>query len=100
MKMSLLTLSLCLLLSVSGCAQLGYYAQAVEGQVSLLSSAKPIDRWLADPSVKDELKTRLRRTQQIRAFAARELGLPDNGSYKNYAELKRKYVMWNVVACR
>ena len=26
------------------------------------------------------------------------LGLPDNGSYKNYAELKRKYVMWNVIA--
>lgn len=98
MKKSLLPLSLCLLVTVSGCAQLGYYAQAVEGQVSLLSSAKPIDQWLADPSVKDDLKLRLRRTQQIRAFAARELGLPDNGSYKNYAELKRKYVMWNVVA--
>lgn len=98
MKKSLLPLSLCLLLSVSGCAQLGYYAQAVEGQVSLLSSAKPIDQWLADPAVKDDLKSRLRRTQQIRAFAAKELGLPDNGSYKNYADLKRKYVMWNVVA--
>ena len=98
MKKSLLLLSLCLLLSVSGCAQLGYYAQAVEGQVSLLSSARPIDQWLVDPSVKDDLKSRLRRTQQIRAFAAKELGLPDNGSYKDYAELKRKYVMWNVVA--
>ncbi len=97
-KKSLLPLSLCLLLSVAGCAQLGYYAQAVEGQVSLLSSARPIDQWLADPAVRDDLKSRLRRTQQIRAFAARELGLPDNGSYKNYADLKRKYVMWNVVA--
>ncbi len=98
MKKSLLPLSLCLFLSVSGCAQLGYYAQAVEGQVSLLSSARPIDQWLADPAVRDDLKSRLRRTQQIRAFAARELGLPDNGSYKNYADLKRNYVMWNVVA--
>ncbi len=98
MKQSLLPLLLCLSLSVSGCAQLSYYAQAVEGQVSLLSSAKPIDQWLTDPLVRDDLKTRLRHAQQIRAFAARELGLPDNGSYKNYAELKRKYVMWNVVA--
>ncbi len=98
MKLSLQPLWLCLLISISGCAQLGYYAQAVEGQVSLLSNAKPIDQWLADPSVKDDLKSRLRRTQQIRDFAARELGLPDNGSYKNYADLKRKYVMWNVVA--
>ncbi len=97
-KSLLLLLSLCLLVFVSGCAQLGYYAQAVEGQVSLLSSARPIDQWLADPAVRDDLKSRLRRTQQIRAFAAKELGLPDNGSYKNYADLKRKFVMWNVVA--
>ena len=27
-----------------------------------------------------------------------ELGLPDNGSYKNYAALKRPFVLWNVVA--
>lgn len=99
LKKSLL-LSLCLSSSllVSGCAQLGYYAQAVEGQVSLLSRARPIDQWLSDPAVTDDLKSRLKRTQQIRAFAARELGLPDNGSYKNYADLKRKYVMWNVIA--
>ncbi len=86
------------LLDLSGCAQLGYYAQAMQGQMQLVSSARPIDRWLADPSVKTELKDRLKRVQEIRAYAARELGLPDNGSYKNYAQLNNKYVMWNVVA--
>ena len=85
-------------LLTGGCAQLSYYAQAMQGQMSLLSSARPIDEWLADPKVNEDLKTRLARTQQIRAFAARELGLPDNGSYKNYADLNRPYVMWNVVA--
>ncbi len=97
-KLLLLCLWLSLTLSLTGCAQMGYYAQAVQGQVSLLSRAKPIQQWLADPAVADDLKSRLRRTQQIRTFAAHELGLPDNGSYKNYADLKRKYVMWNVVA--
>ncbi len=97
-KVLLSALSLSSVLWLSGCAQLGYYAQAVQGQVSLLSQARPIDQWLADPAVADDLKSRLKRTQEIRAFAARELGLPDNGSYKNYADLKRKYVMWNVVA--
>ncbi len=87
-----------LLIAAGGCAQLGYYAQAMQGQMSLLASAKPIDDWLADPKVEDKLKTRLRQTRAIRAFAASELGLPDNGSYKNYADLKRPYVMWNVVA--
>ena len=31
-------------------------------------------------------------------FAAEELKLPDNPSYKRYADLKRKAVVWNVVA--
>lgn len=91
-------LGACVLLAVAGCAQLGYYMQAMQGQMSLMSEAKPIDQWLADPLVKEDLKGRLKRVREIRAYAARELGLPDNASYKNYADLKRKFVMWNVVA--
>ncbi len=87
-----------LLLAISGCAQLAYYAQAMQGQMALSSSAKPIDEWLADPKVAESLKSRLKRVREIRAFAAAELGLPDNGSYKKYADLKRSYVMWNVIA--
>src|SRR6185295_19176278 len=34
----------------------------------------------------------------IRDFAARELKLPDNGSYRGYAELPRPFVVRNVVA--
>lgn len=86
------------LLACAGCAQLGYYMQAMQGQMSLMSEARPIDQWLADPQVNADLKGRLKRVREIRAYAARELGLPDNGSYKNYADLKRKFVMWNVVA--
>lgn len=85
-------------LSLGGCASLGYYMQAMQGQLSLMSSAKPIDQWLADPTVDEDLKSRLQRAKNIRAFAARELGLPDNRSYTSYADLKRPYVMWNVVA--
>ena len=33
-----------------------------------------------------------------RDFASRELGLPDNGSYRSYADLSAPYVVWNVVA--
>lgn len=84
--------------SVAGCAQLGYYAQAAHGQFSLLSAARPIDEWLANPSVEQDLKGRLAKVKEIRTFAARELGLPDNGSYTTYADLQRPFVMWNVVA--
>ena len=87
-----------LVLTSTGCAQLSYYAQATQGQLGLVASAKPIDQWLADPNVSDQLKQRLTRTQQIRKFAVQELDLPDNGSYTKYAELNRPYVVWNVIA--
>jgi predicted aminopeptidase len=84
--------------SIGGCAQLGYYVQAAQGQFNLLSSARPIEDWLSSPSVDESLKDKLVKVKNIRAFAARELALPDNQSYTTYADLKRPYVMWNVVA--
>jgi predicted aminopeptidase len=36
--------------------------------------------------------------REIRRFAVTELGLPDNGSYRSYAQLDRPFVLWNVVA--
>src|SRR6185436_12671016 len=44
------------------------------------------------------LRQRLARVQEIRAFASRELGLPDNASYTKYADLGRPFVVWNVFA--
>lgn len=83
---------------IAGCGQLSYYLQAAQGQLSLLSAAKPIDSWLSDPKADDELKAKLARVKEIRRFAADELGLPDNASYTSYADLNRPYVLWNVVA--
>jgi len=85
------------MLTVS-CSQLGYFVQAAHGQFSLLAEARPIDEWLANPAVGDKLKDRLVRVKEIRKFAAQELALPDNSSYTTYADLKRQYVLWNVVA--
>ena len=90
--------AMALALTLGGCAQIRYYAQAAQGQYSLWSDARPIDDWLGDPATDARLKARLQKAQLIRRFAVRELGLPDNGSYKNYAALKRPFVLWNVVA--
>src|SRR6202035_1914720 len=35
---------------------------------------------------------------RMRLSASRELELPDNGSYRSYADVGRPYVVWNVVA--
>jgi predicted aminopeptidase len=88
----------CVALILAGCAQLRYYVQAAQGQYSLWSDARPIEDWLGDPSTDPQLKARLEKALLIRKFAVRELGLPDNASYKNYAALTRPFVLWNVVA--
>ena len=83
---------------LAGCETTSYYAQAIGGQMSLLYHARPIDSWLADPATPPELRARLQSAQRIRAFASRDLGLPDNGSYTSYVDLGRPYVVWNVYA--
>ena len=57
-----------------------------------------MDDWLADAQTPDKLKAKLALTQKIRTFAVSELKLPDNPSYHRYADLRRKAVVWNVVA--
>jgi predicted aminopeptidase len=86
------------LLALSGCETLSYYAQAVGGQFELMRKAQPVSEWIADPATPDALRQRLELAERMRAFASRELELPDNGSYRSYARLDRSYVVWNVFA--
>lgn len=79
-------------------SDLGYYAQAVEGHVKILLARRSIDQLLAEPTTSPALKERLRLVRDIRDFASRELHLPENGSYRSYADIKRTAVVYNVIA--
>ena len=81
------------------CLQTGcYYAQAVSGQLGVLARRQPIAQVLADSDTPEQLANRLRLVQEARSFSVRELGLPDNDSYRSYADLERDYVVWNIFA--
>jgi predicted aminopeptidase len=84
-------------LALAGCGTL-YVAQAARGQLQILKAREPIPRVLADPAVDPALKKRLEEVRLAREFAWRELGLPNNKSYTSYADLKREFVTWTVVA--
>ena len=88
----------CALLAACLCLQGCYVSQAARGQLQLLNAREPISRVLEDPAAPADLKQRLETVREARAFASRELGLPDNKSYTSYADLKRDYVVWSVVA--
>ncbi len=87
--------ALCL---TSGCSTVGYYAQSVNGHLDLVTSARPVADWLADAQSPPALKERLVLSQRLRDYAVSELALPDNASYRRYADLKRGAAVWNVTA--
>jgi predicted aminopeptidase len=80
--------------SSGGC----YILQSAQGQLDLMSKRQPITRVIAEASTAPALRRQLEAVAAIRDFASRELGLPDNGSYRSYADVGRRYVVWNVVA--
>ena len=85
-------------LCLTGCSTPGYYWQSATGHLRLMGASKPVSDWLEDGSSPEQLKTRLALSQRIRSFAVTELQLPDNPSYRRYADLQRAAAVWNVVA--
>jgi len=84
----------CVMLSICSC----YYTQAARGQLDVMSKRQPIDELIKSPNTSEELAARLQLVSEARQFAIDELLLPDNDSYRSYADLGRDYVVWNVFA--
>lgn len=83
---------------LGGCGNLGYYYQSARGQFDLWHRAESITTLIDDRRIAQPLKDQLATVLRIREFASRELSLPDNGSYRNYADVQRPFVIWNVFA--
>lgn len=97
-KFRISCLPLLLAVLLAGCSNLGYYAQALGGHFAVMRAAQPISELVRDPTSDPQLRKELGKVQAIREFASRELGLPDNNSYRSYADVGRPYVVWNVFA--
>jgi len=86
-----------LAIGLAGCGTL-YVVQAAGGELQVMRARKSIDQVLADPKTPQSLRDTLTEVKAAREFASRELKLPDNRSYRTYADVHRTYVVWNVVA--
>ena len=87
-----------LLLLLNGCSTVSYYSQLASGQVQLLRAREPVTEVIADPNRDQTLRAHLAQSQKARTFASQQLHLPDNQSYRLYADIGRPYVVWNVFA--
>jgi predicted aminopeptidase len=83
-----------LVLSLEGC----YYMQAIRGHMDVMHRRRSVSAVLDDPNAPATLKERLELVQEARRFSIEQLELPDNGSYRSYADLEREFVVWNVLA--
>ena len=82
----------------TGCSSVAYYAQAAGGHLELMQRARTVADAVADPATPEPLRQQLQLSQRLRDFAVAELKLPDNNSYRRFADLQRDAVVWNVVA--
>lgn len=82
--------------ALSGC----YYMQLAAGQMEINRKREPIEAVVARPGTDATLRLRLELAARARDFAMSDLGLPDNGSYRTYSDLGRRYVTWNIFAAQ
>jgi predicted aminopeptidase len=87
-----------MILHIAGCANTGYYVQAIFGQISILNKRQSIRHIIKNPNISKKLKAQLSLILELRDFAEKQLHLPVNDHYLTYVDLKRSYVLWNVFA--
>ncbi|MFY0730922.1 aminopeptidase [Pseudomonas sp. NFX15] len=87
-----------LFLLLNGCTSVSYYSQLASGQLQLLRAREPVSSVISDPARDQKLRTHLAQSQKARTFASQQLHLPDNQSYRLYADIGRPFVVWNVFA--
>jgi predicted aminopeptidase len=75
-----------------------YYMHLAAGQMEMNGKREPIEEVIARPDTDATLKRRLELAARARDFAMSDLGLPDNGSYRTFANLGRRYATWNLFA--
>lgn len=83
---------------LTGCVEIAYYTQAVTGHLGILLNSRTLEQVLDDPATPPETRARLELARAIREYATGVLKLPENRSYRIYADLGRPAALWNVVA--
>jgi predicted aminopeptidase len=94
-RTALRLIPLCFFLLFSGC----YLLKQGTYLLSYNSRSRPIEKVLAEGSIKGDVGVMLNMVQEIRRYAVEEIGLEDNRNYTRYLELDRDYLVDVVSAC-
>lgn len=97
-EMRELALALIFITTLGGCSTMAYYRHAFTGQLEIWRNQESIEVLLEDDTLSPTLREKLNYAVNARDFAFERLALPDNGSYRDFVDLKRDFVVWNVFA--
>lgn len=90
--------ALATLLGLGGCFETSYLAQQGIGQLALMHSRRRITEVLADPTVPQETKRRLRLARSARDFGVEVLGLRGGDAYTRFVDTHGAPLAYNVWA--
>ena len=72
------------IVSIPACSTIGFYSQAIFGQMRILRSRAPVAELVESTDTDDELRQRLVVSQEILAFAESNLSLATESRYRTY----------------
>ena len=75
-----------------------YGVNQLQGQVSIIRNARPIEEVLADPSFSDTLKQKLKLIEEVKKFAIDSLGLKPTKNYSTLYDQHGKPLLMNLTA--
>ncbi len=78
----------------------GYVLKQYQGQRKIQREMRPVADVLADPSVDEKTRSKLRWVLRAREFGIRKVGLEETANYTWHYDTGGKPVAWNVTACR
>ena len=79
---------------------LAYGLAQARGQFGILYNARPVSDVLADPTLPDSLKARIRLIEEIKKYAIDSLGLTASKSYTTFYDQRNKPILWVITAAQ
>jgi predicted aminopeptidase len=93
---SVILLSALLLIAIIRPINGSYLTQAISGHFRIMNSRVSIEKLLLSNQLDIETRNKLKMVLNVREYASKVLGLPENKSYTLFSEIDGKYPGWNV----
>ncbi|MTI41900.1 aminopeptidase [Fulvivirga lutimaris] len=76
-----------------------YGIRQASGQIHIIYNARPVEQYLNDSTVSQEVKDKLRLVDDVKAFAHERLHLAETDNYTEMYDQQGKPVLWVVTGC-